>query len=139
MNILLIILVIVLISIVVITKMNFKQCNDIKQSLTNENSALMKRIDIVSAKVNTLTKANTELAEVITMKNKTIKSYDDSNKLRNEELVNRIIFLTEEANIAENVKIKTTVDDLGVTSIHPTIRRKVAGKWTEVPVNISIK
>lgn len=139
MNIILIILVIVLILIVIIAKKKLKQSNSIKESLTKENTTLEKRVDTISTKVATLITTNKELTEVINMKNKVINNYERTTKQRNEDIIRNIIFITDDNKLAENVKVKTIIDDLGIVSVNPTIRRKVANKWTEVPVKMTIK
>lgn len=92
-----------------------------------------------SKNVIRLTNENSKLTEIISIKDNTIRNYNTYANSRNEEIINNIVFLTDDNKIAENVKVKTIINDLGVISVFPTIRRKVAGKWKEVPVKISIK
>lgn len=139
MEIILILLVVVL-TVAIIKLIKLRKTNEEIEATLNEKTSrniyLEKEIDKLVDRLSNKDSEITDKNMLLESKDKTINTYIARGKTN---LENSLIFMTQENTIAENVKVKTVTNAKGVTTLNPTIRRFVNGKWTEIPVKLTYK
>jgi len=86
--------------------------------------------------INTLNKTIETQDQMIVNRDRTIKGLESTLSLKDESLTTSLVFVTNDKKreVVNNLKVKTITDRGGNTTLAPSIRRKIKGKWEEVPV-----